>query len=416
VRIALYHNVGSGGTKRAIYEWVKQLAGNHSIDIYSLSTANHAFCDIRPFGRKNHIYQFKPRKLFNSPFGRINQLQRWRDLGDLDRLNEQIAADISAGQYDVVFANTCIFSSIPPLLKYLRIPSVFYLHEPFRRTIVRNIQRPYFQESTWQIRFNRYDPFIKLYQHRLDMLQSKCAIGTSRLLACSQFLQKRIFADMGIEAQVCAHGVDLNGFQSTSSMWKQNYVVSVGEMTPRKGFDFIIESLSRIPPSIRPPLKIACNYKDLNELEFVQKLAGRRDVEMEVLTNLGTEELKLLYSQSAMCVYAPVLEPFGLVPLEAMSCATPVVAVREGGVQESVVHEYTGLLVRRDPDEFAAGVQKLIHNPGLALEYGSNGRDHVVKNWSWDRAVANLERHLSAVIKQGKQPDRIKSFCTVTKL
>jgi glycosyltransferase involved in cell wall biosynthesis len=90
------------------------------------------------------------------------------------------------------------------------------------------------------------------------------------------------------------------------------------------------------------------------------------------------------------------MEPFGLVPLEAMACGTPVVGVQEGGVQESILHKHTGLLVDRDPVQFAAAVQNLLSNPALASEYGRNGREHVLRHWTWDQSVAALEDFLLA--------------------
>jgi glycosyltransferase involved in cell wall biosynthesis len=95
------------------------------------------------------------------------------------------------------------------------------------------------------------------------------------------------------------------------------------------------------------------------------------------------------------------LEPFGLVPLEAMSCGTPVVGVREGGVQESIIHEHTGLLVKRDPEKFALAVQRLLSDKDLADEYGRNGREHVLKNWTWEQSVDSLEKYLFACANIG---------------
>ena len=79
-----------------------------------------------------------------------------------------------------------------------------------------------------------------------------------------------------------------------------------------------------------------------------------------------------------------------------MACGTSVVGVREGGVQETVVDGYTGLLTDRDPRQFAAAVQHLLMNPNVALEYGRNGRDYVQCHWTWDKAVATLESYLLA--------------------
>jgi len=96
MRIALFHNLPSGGAKRAVYEWTRRLASDHFIDVYSLSTADHSFCDIRPLVNNNYIFGFEPNKLLKSPFGRLNQFQRWRDLGELTRIGKNIAQAINS--------------------------------------------------------------------------------------------------------------------------------------------------------------------------------------------------------------------------------------------------------------------------------------------------------------------------------
>jgi glycosyltransferase involved in cell wall biosynthesis len=100
-----------------------------------------------------------------------------------------------------------------------------------------------------------------------------------------------------------------------------------------------------------------------------------------------------------------VAEPFGLVPLEAMACGRAVVGVREGGVAETILLEQTGLLVDRDPRQFAAAVDRLLDDPTANAAYGRNGREHVVDCWSWGQSVVQLEQHLSAVAN-GAGPGR----------
>jgi glycosyltransferase involved in cell wall biosynthesis len=395
MRIAVFHNLPSGGGKRSLFEWVSRMVNVHSVDVYSLSTADHAFCDIRPLVQKHRVYDFIPRRLFNSPLGRLNQLQRWRDLTHLDRLNRRIAEQINAGNYDVVFANTCLFTFIPPLLQYLIIPAAYYLHEPFGRGFIRQIERPYLTKNDWQKWLDRYDLMIRLYQNRLDVLQERSVHKTKRLLANSQFTLDSIRATYGVDVALCRYGVEVDSFRPLSGISRGNFVVSVGELSPRKGFDFIVESLGHISPERRPSLKLACNTIISEEREYVERLAGQYGVNLQILTRLGTDELRLLYNQARICIYAPVQEPFGLVPLEAMACGTPVIGVREGGVQESVIHEFTGLLVERDPHLFAAAIQRLLADSGLAETYGLNGREHVSRNWTWDQSAANLVAHLA---------------------
>jgi glycosyltransferase involved in cell wall biosynthesis len=396
MRIALFHNAPSGGAKRAIYEWTRRLAQNHQIDVYTLSSADHDFCDIRPFVQQHCIFEFTPRKLFGSPWGRLNQYQRWRGLGKLTRIGHQIANEINAGSYDIVFAHTCLFTFIPTVLQFLETPSIYYLHEPFGWKFTRQIQRPYLKHNKWRDTLNRFDPLIALYDHRLNRIQFQNSRQAKRLLANSRFTQEQMKMAFALDAPVCYLGVDGEAFRPLPGVIKGNFVLSVGELSPRKGFDFIVESLGHIPPDQRPKLKVACNTVIPEERAYVEHLAEQYGVNLEVLLKLKMDELTLQYNKAQLCVYAPVLEPFGLVPVEAMACGIPVVGVREGGVQESIVHEHTGLLVERDPAQFAAAVQHLLCNPTLASEYGRNGREHILRDWTWDNAVAALEDHLIA--------------------
>ena len=396
MRIALFHNTPSGGAKRAIYEWTRRLAKTYKIDVYTLSSADHDFCDIRPFVDQHHVFEFAPRKLLESPFGRLNQWQRWRDLGDLGRIGREIASRINARGYDIVFANTCFYTFIPTCLPQLKVPTIYYLHEPFGPKFVREFERPYLRNNGWREKINQIDPLIKLYKQRLAAIQLEGVRHTNRLLANSRFTQEHMKMAYEVESPICHYGVNLDGFEPMPDVVKQDFVLSVGELTPRKGFDFIIESLGHMPASIRPKLKLACNMGNMAERDYIITLASQYGVDLEIFQSLNSAELAVLYNQAQLCVYAPVSEPFGLVPLEAMACGTPVIGVGEGGVQESVIHERTGLLVERDPAQFATAVEHLLCDPNLMTEYGANGRQHVLDNWTWAQSVVAIEKHLLA--------------------
>lgn len=397
MRIALFHNTPSGGAKRAIFEWTRRLATKHTIDVYTLSTADHAYCDIRPFVQHHQVWEFTPKRLFTTPFGRLNQLQRWRDLQELQKAGRQIAAVINANAYDVVFAHTCMYTVIPLVLQFVQPPAIYYLHEPFGAKFIRPMQRPYFSKSGWRGKVDRIDPTITLYQQRLTSIQLETLQHTRCLLANSRFTKAEMKKHFRVTIQLCPCGVNIDQFQPQPSQPKADFVLSVGELTPRKGFDFLVESLAHIPPKQRPGLKLACNLIDAQEKAYIEALARQCGVTLQILPKLNAEQLCVEYNKARLCVYAPVLEPFGLVPLEAMACGTPVVGVREGGVQESIVHEVTGLLVERDPGRFAAAVQSLLAQPTLAADYGRNAREHVLTQWSWERSVAQVEEQLQAI-------------------
>ena len=100
------------------------------------------------------------------------------------------------------------------------------------------------------------------------------------------------------------------------------------------------------------------------------------------------------YRRAGVVAFAPHLEPFGLVALEAAACATPVVGVREGGVRETVVDGETGYLTDRDPVAFAAALARVLDNPDRARCLGEKARARVLADWTWDRSADALEAHL----------------------
>jgi len=258
-----------------------------------------------------------------------------------------------------------------------------------------SFERPYLKEGGWRERLDRLDPLIGLYQRRLTSIQKRSVRGTTRLLSNSNFTRERFRQEFGMDTIFSPLGVDLNDYYPIAGSQRDDYVISVGEMSPRKGFDFIVKSLGKLPVEQRPPLKLACNMIHEDEMAYIKWLAKENGVQIEVLVGMNVDELRGLYNRARFCVYAPVMEPFGLVPLEAMACGTPVIGIREGGVQESVIHEKTGLLVARDTQLFGAAIQHLLINPKLAEIYGHKGREHVEKNWTWEKSVSILSSHLA---------------------
>jgi len=208
MRIALFHNLPSGGAKRSVFEWLKRLSSSHNIDVYTLSSADHYYYDIRPFVVQHHVTNFVPRRLFKSPLGRLNQFQRWHDLGKLTRIGQSIAEEINKGDYDIVFAQPCLYSYIPSILQFVQIPVIYYLHEPIGQMFTRQIQRPYIKKNKWREFLNQIDPLLSLYNLRLKELQLKSINRTEGFLANSKFTRNQMEKEFNIDAPVCYLGVD----------------------------------------------------------------------------------------------------------------------------------------------------------------------------------------------------------------
>jgi glycogen(starch) synthase len=85
-------------------------------------------------------------------------------------------------------------------------------------------------------------------------------------------------------------------------------------------------------------------------------------------------------------------EPFGMVFLEAMALAKPVVSLDSGGVPEVVEHGVTGLLSPpKDVATLADNISRLIDDQALRRTLGVNGRARLLQNFGPDRLAADME-------------------------
>ena len=402
MNIAVYHNLPSGGAKRTLYETLARLAPRHSVHVFTLTTADERFCDVRPVVRSWRAYRFVPSPLFSSPLGRLNQLQRWRDLWRLDALQRQVAAEIDRGGFDVVLVQPCMWTQAPLVLRHLRTPSVYYCHE-LPRALYETRPRPIGGARRMA---DRLDPLITLYRGTARRLDREAARAARTLLVNSEFTRAAVGRAYGLSPVVSYHGVDAEAFRPHPEITGQGYVLSVGSIQPHKGFDFVIDSLALLPFETRPELHLVGNAPLSHEREALTTQARRQQVTLHIETDVNDAILLRRYNEAALLAYAPHGEPFGLAPLEAMACARPVVAVSEGGVAESVVHERTGLLVDRDAHRFAAAIQRVLGDNAAREAYGRQARDYVLERWTWNAAVGRMETHLQDAAQGGQQRGR----------
>lgn len=398
MRIALFYDLPSGGAKRTLYEQVKRLAERHEIDLFSLNCANHEFADIRPFANRVVIEPFAPSSMFGSPLGRLNSGLRIRDIWRLRQVMGRLAGEMNRGEYDVALVHPCQLTFSPAVLRFLHLPSLYYRQDVVRWVQDPPIPRPYNRQGDWRNKLDGFDPLLAAYRKILTHEDYLNTLAATRVVTNSYFMRESLYRVYGVSPAVCYHGVDTERFHPLH-LQRENFVVSVGMLNPVKGFDFVIQSLSRIAARSRPRLVLVSNSRSEDEARYLDDLATQHQVELEFKTMVDDQELVRLYNQALCTVYAPVMESFGLVPLESMACETPVVGIREGGVRETVVHKVTGLLADRDPEEFSEAVVTLVKDQELRERLGQQAREFVLREWSWEQAIARLNRHLQEVVE-----------------
>lgn len=190
-------------------------------------------------------------------------------------------------------------------------------------------------------------------------------------------------------------------------------VLQLGRMVPRKGVDNVIRALSvlRDRHAIEAKLLIVGGDKlaDLSSSPEMQRL-------MEIAHSLGLSStisftgaqprpvLREFYSAADVFVTTPWYEPFGITPLEAMACATPVIGSDVGGIRSTVVCGETGYLVPpKDPQALAARLAMLHDAPALARRMGWNGLRRAHRHFTWRRVALQLAEVYESVIHNSAQ-------------
>jgi glycosyltransferase involved in cell wall biosynthesis len=131
---------------------------------------------------------------------------------------------------------------------------------------------------------------------------------------------------------------------------ERHRIVSIGRFVPRKGFDIVVRALPTIPDTelviVGGPDESRL-YSD-PEARRLLKLAADLGVadRVQLYGSVAREDMPAILRSADVVACTPWYEPFGIVPLEAMTCGVPVVAPAVGGMLDTIVHDVTG---RRSP-------------------------------------------------------------------
>ena len=405
-KIAVFHNLPSGGAKRSLYTYIKYLVQNgHIVDVFIPETANEEYLPLETIA--NNIITYKVKKSFIREklyqiFNYVPAIIRKVSVTNVIKTEEEIAHDLNNSNYDIIYCEQDQYTMTPAILKYLTKTNIYYCQQPIRKD---KILTKVNNNKTRAGIFNH--PLIRPFsQYFINYMETKdyerdleLAEYSTNILANSYFSHENILRQYGKNAYVSYIGVDNTLFRPLN-LPRDNYVLSVGTCIPPKGYDFLIKSIAHIPEKERPELVIVGNSSDEGWVNYLRTLAEEKKVDLDILTMITDDQLIELYNKAKMVVYAPYLEPFGYVPLEAMACGTPVVGVKEGGLKETIHHNKTGILTQRDEKNFARAIMELNHNQELWNRLSKTGPKYIESFWTLDKAGERLLKHIKRVLEE----------------
>ncbi|SFM65824.1 Glycosyltransferase involved in cell wall bisynthesis [Chitinophaga sp. YR627] len=183
-------------------------------------------------------------------------------------------------------------------------------------------------------------------------------------------------------------------------------LLQLGRMVPRKGVDNVITALSRLTfRDLKIKLLIVGGDADtVDELHRLRSLAEELNISKQVVFagQKEREELKYYYAAADLFITTPWYEPFGITPLEAMACGTPVIGSNVGGIKFSVSEGKTGALVPpKDPDALAAKINSLLRSPVRLREMSANAVRRINKLFTWELVARDMQAVYEQIIGCG---------------
>jgi len=244
----------------------------------------------------------------------------------------------------------------------------------------------------------------------------------------------RVYPDVRAERiHVIYNGIDLAEYQKTletSALTEYGidlsipFILFVGRSTRQKGVTYLVDAIRYLPPETQ--VVLCAGAPDTPEIaaELRQKVeeARRHHPHIVWIEKMVTKQETIqLYSHARVFCCPSVYEPFGIINLEAMACRAPVVATATGGIKEVVVDGATGYLVPLDQDpvtsfpvdperfarDLAAGINRLLEDPGKCRRFGDAGRQRVEETFSWTVIAQQTTRLYEQLIQ--RSPTRVRT-------
>ncbi len=221
-------------------------------------------------------------------------------------------------------------------------------------------------------------PYFMNYLRMWDMAASK---RVDYFVAISEYVKTRIEKHYRRSADVIYPPVNTDFYTPGKSQQKENFFLIVSAFAPYKKIELAIEAFTRL----QLPLKIIGQGQDEKRLKT---LAGPQ---IKFLGALSDEEVRDHYRRCRALIF-PGEEDFGIVPLEAQSCGSPVIAYAKGGALETTIPHKTAIHFHEQTHEALIAAVREFGSSSFSAE---NIREHACRF-----AKTRFQNEMQAYIEQ----------------
>lgn len=197
---------------------------------------------------------------------------------------------------------------------------ISYVHSPIRYAW--DMQHQYLREAKLDKGFKGL--LARWLLHKIRIWDYRTAPGVDHFIANSQFIARRIKKVYGRDADVIYPPVDVERFTLNEN--KEDYYFTASRMVPYKRIDLIVEAFGQMSD------KKLVVIGDGSEMEKIKAKAGKN---IEILGYQPNDVMNEHMRNAKAFVFAAE-EDFGITPVEAQACGTPVIAYGKGGALETI--------------------------------------------------------------------------------
>jgi len=223
------------------------------------------------------------------------------------------------------------------------------------------------------------------------------------IITTSSWLKNWIKENYNKNAIVSGVGIEHNIFYSRQNIL--NRISGYKVMGIFRGFDYkgdsdLINAFNIVAEKI-PEI----NHIIVCSKEIFKGIKKKNDIKFDYtfFESPNDDKLAELYSSSDLFVFSSHIEGFGLSPIEAMACGTPVVTTDCRGLKDYVVDKENSILIPpKNPEAIAQSIIELYNNPELSEKLKHNGLE-TVKEHSWESVVDVFEKSFKDVLDNNKK-------------
>jgi glycosyltransferase involved in cell wall biosynthesis len=367
-KIAIFHNLSEGGSVRVLKHIYDYLTNNHyQIDVYTTEEGGASW--------RNNMLPFSSHSTKINPWPSFIGRNLWI-LIKLPFIHKKIAKTINKQNYQAVLINHDYFTKSPYILRYINSKKIYILHEP---------QREYYEPKKYHAPLIK-DKIANVLRYPIKLIDLFNTQKADLIIANSKYSQDIIKKVYKRESLLIYPGVNINLFKPSQKSNKEKLILLIGGLSRVKGHDFVIRSLYELLGNYK--IIIVGNGRE-EDHEFIQHISSKKNKYISIVNHLKDKELVDLYQKASVLCVGAYKEPFGLTSIESQACGTPVVAVKGGGVGETIINGLNGFITDRSEKEFLEKTKLAIKN---SKNIGKEGRKEVIKKWNYKKNYSVINK------------------------